>query len=86
MTRNKLFYFDSLFSSPNQIYVMELSVPQVHIVASIVYDGAKCPIQSHLSQHFYVLSILNYQGPTCAILKCQCWKYYRVELYHLIDT
>ena len=29
-----------------------------------------------------MLSILNSQeqGPTCAILKCRCWKYYRVEL------
>ena len=86
MTRNKLFYLDSLFSSPNLIYVIKLSVLQVHTVATIVYDSATCPIQSHLSRHYFKCYQLNYQGPTCAILKCQCWKYYRVELYHLIDT
>ena len=67
-------------------YVIKLSVLHVHIVATIEYDSATCPIQSHLSRHYFKCYQLNYQGPTCAILKCQCWKHYRVELYHLIDT
>ena len=59
MTRNKLIYLDSFFSSPNLIYVMKLSVLHVHIAATIVYDSDTCPMQIHLSRH--VFSAINFK-------------------------